>query len=673
MPTSNDIYLTVSVPDSIKPSSGTNTLRLAIATDRNGRRLMTRNILDANSTSVVRRPRRVQWEIWGPAGQSLQSTSGGLGVDFVQNLDTRWERRLTSAGAQTFLDLTPFDPPGTGSYFGTAYFGSSYFGSGVGSGSGGDGPDVVVFAEQNGYLLVFRGPLLTQVDMTTTPWTVVSTRVLDATVRDADRWRGTVKVALGPTAPMVRVLGANPSGVAVENVQSTTPSAGDVFASAVKVGSDRAWYINAEQSAATYNFANYATDDFVNLAAPFQVGDPEVGTTGIGPFGPFTQFGQDNRISTFTDQGKPIPNSRALQTVSSPLNGKQFADPGWYWNYYTAITGLRANSGGTDNPVGVGERMRGFTGHNGLVHALGQVRGELPAVYETEDGDLYGYRCGFGNETGGTGQPLLWPWFYEEDQVCGAVFSSTTGAPSQGVWLIRASGTNLTYELISANGRDDLYGDYVYSTGGGKAYLTTLDDDPNLLKTLRLLRVRTRNMTAGSSFTLAMGFDTNPTNPTGSSYVTIGTVTGNGEQTVLPVSGNSPLSNISGYTLKPRITQAALGAGASSSPPELLGVMDGEYDERPEVVEQVEVSVKMESAGWTDNQIYDLLISLASSASNGPFLIELPDDPPPAVAASSGGGKKWAMLAGISRRQNASSEVEEAVLTWQVWPQAVAL
>src|SRR3990172_4937672 len=260
-----------------------------------GKRAINRSYRDANTNDPARR-KRVQWEIWGPIGASLESTAGGLGIDFCRNLTSSWERRLTSRGAQTTVDLTPFDPPGEGAFFGEYAFGSLYF-SGSGS-SGVGGQDVVTFAEQNGYLLVCRGSLLTQVDMTTTPWTVISTTALDAVARDSDHWRGTAKIALGSTAPMVRVVAATSSGLTLQNVTATSP-AEDVYATAVKRGSDRIWYINANQAQSTFNYANYAFDDFVNLASPFQVGDPDVGTTGIGPFNAFTYFGQENGVSTF--------------------------------------------------------------------------------------------------------------------------------------------------------------------------------------------------------------------------------------------------------------------------------------------------------------------------------------------------------------------------------------
>lgn len=554
MPGPNDNALSITLPSALVPARGTDTLTLKIATDKSGKRVLSRSLQDANS-SAPGRVRTATWEIWSAIGRSLESTSGGLAVDFLQNLESRWERQLRSSIKQNAVDLTGFDPPGIdGAYFGEAYFGDSYFGSGLGSGSSGDGPDVTVFAEQQGYLLVGRGQLLTQVDLTT--WMVISTRTLDAVILDMDTWLGNTYIALGGTVPMQRVVAAGAGGMVVEDVVATSPP-GNVYASAVKTGSDRAWYIDADENSATFHYASFTLDAFITLAAPFPVGDAMVGVNGIGPYGSLTAFGLQNTISTSTDQGKATKLSRALETVQSSLNGGEFADPGFGWNYYLSSTALRAHTfSGVDNPTGVGERMRGFTGHNGLAFTVYSARGELWVVYQTLAGDLYGYRGQFGPETGGTGQPLLFPWFFAADETCLALFSSTTpNVGTQYMSMIRASGTNLKYMTIARNGMDNLY-DIDYSTEGGAAYLTTLDRNPNLLKTLRLARLRARDMPVGSSWAVAVSVDPLPNDPVGSTYTTLGTATVDGNQTITPVSGGAPVANISGYQLKPRLTQA---------------------------------------------------------------------------------------------------------------------
>lgn len=666
--------LTITLPLALVPTGGTATLTLPILKDKNGKRAITRQYRDANANDAGR-IRRVQWDVWGPIGASFESEAGRLGVDWVRDLETRWPSRLISAGKETTVTLTGFDPPTPSSgYFGQAYYGSSTFG--VLSAPFGPvigGADVQVFDEQQGYLFAERGVMSTQIDMSS--WTVIDSIVQGAEITDSALWRGNVYLAQGPAVPMQRRVSASPAGAVYEDTVSTSP-AGNVYSSAIKRGSDRAWYIDAGQGGNTFNYAGFTLDGFVTLADPFQVGDPDIGTTGIGPFGPFTMFGAEDNLYSFTDQGKPIPLSRALLGFQSDHNGQQWADPGWGWNYAITAIGLRAIQPGADNPVGIGERMRGFTGHNGIPHAIWANRGELWVVYLDANGDLYGYRGTFGPQTAGTGQPAMFPWFYAPSETCNAIFSSNT--PTHPV-IIRASGTNMTYMTIAANGRDDLDPNYVYSTGGGTAWLTMLDRDPQLLKTLRLARIRTRNLTSGSSWAVACGFDIAPQAPASGSYVTIGTVTTNGFSTLTPTSGGAdsqgnptPTANISGRTIKPRLVQVAAGSGASTSPPE-VDAFEIEYDERPEQIEEIAVMVDIDNAGLTDNQVWDLLRNLVGSSTTGPFKVQLPDDLTPAVTGASGGGQKYAMLNAVTARTDSSSALEGTQLVLTCWPQAVPL
>lgn len=662
---------------------GTDVLHLAIVEDGKivgGKRAIQRSYRDSNGSDPGR-IKRLEWGFGGERGgipvgaigASQFSQAGFLGLDFSQNLESRWDGRLISSIAQTTVTLSGLDPPGTGAYFGTSYFsaggvGSAYFGSG-----GIIGQDVIVFDEQSGRLFAHRGSLSTQVNLST--WAVEATQAQDAVVRWAESWYGYGRIALGPSVPMQTRVGVSSSGSMYADTVSVSPPA-DVYANYVTGhGSDRAWIVDASQAGSTFNNANFTLDSFETMAAPFQVGDPMVGVNGIGPFGPVTSFGSQNQVASFTDQGKPVPLSTALAALLSPVNGQQFANPGFGWNYYISVMGLRAHDlRGNDNPIGIGERMRGFTGHNGIPTAIFAARGELWVVYETSAGNIYGYRGVFGAQTANTGQPLFFPWFYAAATTCGAVFSSTTpNIGTQSLTIVRGSGTNMTYMTIAANGRDDL-ASTIYSVAGGVGYLTTYDENPNLLRTLRLARVKARGMTSGSSWAVAVGFDTSPTNPTGSTYTTIGTITTDGYKVLTPVSGSAPIAGISGHTVKPRVTQTAAGSGASSTPPELYGTLELEIEERPDQIEAIEVAVKMEGANVSQNMLWTLLQALVGSQTDGPFKIQLPDDLAPAVSTGSGGGQKYGMVEAVTSRSDIKDGAFEAVtVSIQCWPQASPL
>ena len=662
MPASDTRALAITLPAALVSSGEPSILLLAIVADsdlKGGKRALTRNYRDSNSKDPAR-IRRVEWEVWGQIGRSTESTAQSLGIDFTQNLETRWERRLISAGAPNSVNLTTFDPTGTGSLFGVSIFGSptECFGSSLVGGG------VVVFDEQLSTLFAHRGQLSTQINMST--WAATSSKIQSSPVLDAMYWRRQGRIALGSFTPMQTRVSVG----ATSSVYADTQDSGstDIYANAVKRGSDRAWYIDASLSTGTFNYVGYTLDAFQTLASPFQVGDPDVGTTGIGPFGPLTMFGAQDNLYSFTDQGKPVPLSRALINHFSDQNGKQWADPGWGWNYAITAIGLRAIQPGVDNPVGIGERMRGFTGHGGVPTAIWAERGELWVAYTTPAGDVYGYRGAFGAETAQTGQPLLFPWFFVESQTSTAIFSSAT--PTYPV-IIRGADTNMTYQIISADGRDDLDPNYVYAVAGGTAYMTTLDRDANLLKTLRLARFHTRSMGSGDSWTLGIAFDPSPILPTLASYTTIGTVTSDGYSTITPVSNSAPIANISGRTMKPRLVQVAGSATASTEPPEVNGTLEIEYDERPDQIEEIEVIINLVGTGYSTSYIWDTLLNLVGQASAGPFAIQLPDDLPAGVSSGSGGGQKYAMVASVTALQDlAGSPNGSATLKLQVWPQA---
>jgi len=693
MPDASSRRLSITLPSSILATGQPPVLQLEIASDpKTGKRAISRSLVDTNSSSPGRR-RRVEWNIWGPIGASLQSSaanvastnlSRGLSTDLVRNLETRWPRRLISAGDDVAVTLTGKDPPGTGDYFGSSYFGSAYFG--VPSG----GTAVKVFDEQGGYLFAGRGSDETQVDYS--GWTVVNTVTLGAPVMDAANWRGYGRIALGETKAMQTRTTVGSSGATYADTASSSPSA-SVYANAVKRGSDRAWIIDAS-SGANSNFLGYTLDGFVTMASPFQVGDPDVGLTGIGPFGPFTMVGAYDNISSFTDQGKPVPLSRALLSHNSAVNGSQWSDPGFGWNYYLSAIGLRATNGSTDNPIGVGERLREFTGHGGLPTAIYAERGEQWVAYTQPDGSVYLYRgvfsriarsadeqaLNFGgsgvfySQTAQTGEYDLYPFHYYPSATVNAMFSSSTPGTAQQSAFIWNNGTNMYYQLIAENGRDDLDPNTTYSTGGGIWWGTTLDTDTNLLKTLRLARFHTIGITTGSSWKLSFAFDPALDKTTTATYVDISTVTTNGYQVIDPVIAGIPISTLSGRTMKPQLTQVAAGTGASTTPPEVNGTLEIEYDERPDQLEQIIAEVSLTATGYSNNETWDLLQSLNGSQTDGPFKVQFPSDLPPGVSVTSGGGQKYAMISGVGKRQDVGGNGLETVqVQFDIWPAAAAL
>lgn len=581
-----------------------NSKAYAVASD--GKRVITREMRPTNGTDPGR-IRTVSWRPDSPIGSSRWSTSGKLATDYTQNLATDLTGQLTSVGARDTITLTSTDPKASS----TAYFGGPKFGASA-TKFGGQvaGMDVTHIAEQGGYLIFMRGLLATQVRIS--DWTVISTHTFDATVKGAASWFGKVRAGLGGTKAMQSLTGVTSTA---QTWGDTQVSGSDVLAKAMVVGTDRLTFVEADQAGTNENKIRYTTDDFATLGNRFQVGDPKVSATGIGAYGPFTHVGSRAGVYTFTDLGKSFPLSTALRGTLSDDNGSQFADPGWGFNYAVTALGLRALTGSTDDPVGIGEAMEEFEGHDGSPTAVFPYAGQLLVAYETSGGDVYVYRSKKRKDDSPLAPPL-YPVAYLASTSCKAIFSTFTPTNPE---LVFGNGTNAFRITQGRGGRYDLDSNYTYSVGGGTWFGTTYDADPHLLKTIRLFRFKTENMVSGDSWTMAVSVDDG-------SYVNVGSaVTADGYQTLRPVSAGSPQTNVSGRHFKPRLTQVAGGSGSDTAPPLIRGTVEMEYDERPEEVEVVTLFVDFSGQGRRAQVQLAELTALSGSSTNGPIPARIPD------------------------------------------------
>ena len=92
-----------------------------------GRRAFIQSTRPSDPVTDPGRIRKVGWKISGPLGQSRESSSGFLGVDYTDNVEHRYGDLIPSIAARNALTLTGLDPSGTGMSFGDV-FGSGVFG-----------------------------------------------------------------------------------------------------------------------------------------------------------------------------------------------------------------------------------------------------------------------------------------------------------------------------------------------------------------------------------------------------------------------------------------------------------------------------------------------------------------------------------------------------------------
>ena len=507
----------------------------------------------------------VMWEVSGPLGVSREGRSGYLGVDYADNLETRFDDLLTSAPTATTITLTTLDPAGLSisAALGALLLGATPLGGGTDIGPG----HVTHIDEQSERLFFHRHDYSTQVD---TGWSVEATYAQGATVAGVENWKDFGWVSFGDAKPLsqrVTVTGAGSSYIGVSSGGSA------VYAGDLRKGNDRLWMVKANT-----NQAQYTLDEFVALSNAFDVGDSGQLLTGIGTLGPLTVFGAADGVFSFTDSGKPVRVNDALRGHRSPYNGARHASQ-WGWDYYTTDFGLYAWAPNVNNPVGP-EAEDGFEGPiDGRPVAIHPWRELLLVSYLTPSGDTYIILGKFGSQTAGTGKPDWYP------------FLKFTGVSSEAIWatslhdnptLLFGYGTNAKRVTMGRRGRDIADTNYSFGITGGQWFGTTMTRAQSLHKYLRHVSLQTENCTSIDYWQLAVSCD-------GDAYVNVGnSIIDNGHHIVRPSTGGGPKDSVSFHTIKPRLTQVSTNA---ITPPQVRGKITLSYDERPDMISEVKASL----------------------------------------------------------------------------------
>lgn len=553
------------------------------------------------------------WHLTGPIGLSRERHAaeqnpqvGVLGHDW-SNLETRLNDLLTSLAARSTLTLSGSDPFATASAaLGGFAFGAAAFGGGAAAAA----PQIIEHIDADRrYLFAHRGALSTQIDPST--WTVVQTVSQPANVKGAVSWFGKGRIALGGASKLRSRSAVTATGATY--VEEDADVSG-VYAKGLTRGNDRLWMINADLTGGAENRVRFCLDDLATVSDPFVVGDPKVNGNGLGKIGPFTILGQENGIATFTEQGLPVELLTAIKDSPSANNGRQFAEQ-WGWAYVITDLGLYAVRPGVANPVGIGtEHMLDFEGFDGKPTAVREYGESLLVAYLSSDGTTTRILRGvFGPETGATGRPDFYP-FQQVTAEVRAIGATNVPTNPHVVWGEGAS--TLGRALLGRGGRDIDDSNYVYSTAGGQWFGTRMTREPHLLKYPRWFRFRTENCDGSNTWQLALS----PNH--GAAYTNVGSaVATNGAQVVRPVSSGAPVTGLVGYEPKPRLTQVA---ASSSAPPQIRGVLEMGYDERPEMV--LEIVVVVQRKRHADLATFEALADGTSATGQTPVAVVLPGE-----------------------------------------------
>jgi hypothetical protein len=109
---------------------------------------------------------------------------------------------------------------------------------------------------------------------------------------------------------------------------------------------------------------------------------------------------------------------------------------------------------------------------------------------------------------------------------------------------------------------------------------------------------------------------------------------------------------------------------AAVTPPLLLGPIEAEYDERPEIVQVITASVKLTSSSLTPNQFWTYLRQLVGADVEGPLLCYLPDDLQAAVYGASGGGQAYVQVNKVADRLDKDATTQAVTIELIAWPAA---
>ena len=480
-----------------------------------------------------------------------------------------------------------------------------------------DGGHVVSMVEDRSQFFVSRGSFTTQINPT--DMLEVDSEDHGAPVKSSVVWAGAGYVALDKDADIDK-------RTAVTAASSTYSAVSGVDARALAVGANKLWLVDAGKNTAadenTVKFATAAVTGAGNLSNPIRVIDPGSDATGIYTQGPYALFGYERGVNSYTDRGTPTELLDAIKKFPSVQNAGQGASL-WGYTYIATELGLYAVNvaRGFANPVGPGEGLRGqdfegpLDGFPTAVETLGEL---LFVAYRNADGSSWTYIGQFGTETGTTGRPEWYTFRRLPSTECNEI-GIIASRPNPTVVL--AEDGDVSWYTTSHQSRWIADSNYEFSVDGGTWYGTTMMRAAGMLINVRAIKFLTENCNANRTWQAAVSMDEG-------SYVDVGTfVSTNGLQTKRPSLSGAPLATVSGSTLKPRLVQTN---DSESTPAQIRGFLDIEYDERPETVGKHVFAIKMnrQSSAKIYAALRDL-IDRRKAAGKTPQQIVLPggDDP----------------------------------------------
>lgn len=557
----------------------------------------------ARSWEVTKRPsqlsdgqlREAEWQVWGPNLCSYETEDGYLGVDYGDDVDTRWEGAAYLAPARTAVTLTT-NPTGTPANTNCSAFIT--------------GPSSVR------YMYVGRGTKPAKVRVS--DFTVMGEGAAAITERITSMVQtrnaaGTEEISLGMAATAYQVITTVAAPTSADTYSANDES---IINRIMYVGRDRVFGMTGQLLRGNILSGTTTMDASAwNTVATFA--GESITPTSMAMDGKLLIVGTSNGPYILdSEDGSFFPYMPGLDQHSNAC--KQMCEWPGKGVLIPLQTGLVLSRFGDVQAIGV-ERFKANTSTvQGIPVAVAVTSTDAFAqvVYNPvtanywliesrprEAGDWHNKPFShyvIGNLSTTAVEHMTW-------------VGTGDGARTQPALVVGQSSNMLYINYGRTNRHPDDSG-YTYATSG-TLYLSEMRREPGLIKDIVAAEFYTGGSTANLTIQAAYS-------PDGASYINIGAAqTTNGWHRVLAISGVDPLAvtptTNSGYFIKPKLVFAS---NTSASSPRIVGKLKLQYRVRPTMINTYDFSVVLdESNNYSVEEQGDALLALWG---NAPILVK---------------------------------------------------
>ncbi len=549
----------------------------------------------ARSWEVTKRPsqlsdgqlREAEWQVWGPNLCSYETEDGYLGVDYGDDVDTRWEGAAYLAPARTAVTLTT-NPTGTPANTNCSAFIT--------------GPSSVR------YMYVGRGTKPAKVRVS--DFTVMGEGAAAITERITSMVQtrnaaGTEEISLGMAGMAYQVITTVATPTTADTYSANDES---IINRIMYVGRDRVFGMTGQLLRGNILSGTTTMDASAwNTVATFA--GESVTPTSMAMDGKLLIVGTSNGPYILdSEDGSFFPYMPGLDQHSNAC--KQMCEWPGKGVLIPLQTGLVLSRFGDVQAIGVERFKENTSTVQGIPVAVAVTSTDAFAqvVYNPvtanywlvesrprEAGDWHNKPFShyvMGNLSTTAVEHMTW-------------VGTGDGARTQPALMVGQSSNMLYINYGRTNRHPDDSG-YTYATSG-TLYLSELRREPGLRKDVIGWEFYSAGCTANLTLTTSISAD-------GAAYSVLGTsaVTSNGQQRVLAVSAGVPQGSNLGYRIKPKI---AFASNTAASSPRIEGKFKLLYRVRPTTVNVFDFSIVLdESNNYSVEEQGDALLALWGSA-----------------------------------------------------------